>query len=201
MTLLSRLRIFFLAGFLLTAHGCGGTAHPTTEHKVFLPPIIELGQDFVWRQRIVATHSRGTMSFGSVLEKRGTHLKLLGLTPFGTRAFLLEQDGSQMRYTAFTPQRLPFPPEYILHDVHRVFRISAGEPDGWHCQPSMGVRMCNYWRGHALFKRALFHNISAKGAFVTITYGAGYVTNRPPPRVKLVNHEHGYSLDITTLVK
>ncbi len=192
--------ILLLLSCLAAATGCGGASHPHSRHQVSLPPVAGLGGDFVWRQRIVARHAKGDMSFGSVLEKRGNHLTLLGLTPFGTRAFLLEQDGARFHFRTFMPQRLPFPPEYILTDVHRVFHLSASEPQGWHCRLHTKVRTCDYWHGSRLLKRALFHNTSPKRAFVTISYGEGYVSHRPPRHITLVNHEYGYSLDITTLV-
>ena len=87
---------------------------------ILLAPATRPG-DFLDRQRIVATYKGHTASFDAVVQKKGNELTLVGLTPFGSRAFVLRQVGGEASFESFVPQTLPFPPNYILVDVERVF--------------------------------------------------------------------------------
>lgn len=91
------------------------------------PPLArpsKLGGDFVLEQRVTMEHPEGENSFRAVLEKKGDRLTLLGLAPHGGRAFVLVQQGDAISFESFMPRKLPFPPEYMMHDVHRAWFLT-----------------------------------------------------------------------------
>src|ERR1700722_8658280 len=89
---------------------------------------VEGAEDFFDRQRIVASYEGHAFGFDAVLQKRGNELTLLGLTPFGSRAFVVTQKGADVSFQNYVGTALPFPPRYMLIDVHRVF-FAHGAPD------------------------------------------------------------------------
>ena len=104
-----------------------GPGYPTV-----LTPPSELGADFAMQQQVTMRHARGENSFSAVLQKQGDTLTLLALGPHGGRAFSLVQRGQEVEFESYVDIELPFPPEYILHDVHRTWfaRTQQAEADG-----------------------------------------------------------------------
>src|SRR3984957_6161727 len=88
---------------------------------------VEGAEDFFDRQRIVASYEGHAFGFDAVLQKRGNELTLLGLTPFGSRAFIVTQKGADVSFQNYVGASLPFRPQYMLIDVHRVF-LQTGPP-------------------------------------------------------------------------
>ena len=63
-------------------------------------------------------------SFGLVLQKSGPKLVLLGLTPFGAKAFSVTQIGLQTWPESYLGPIQPVPPLNVLRDVQRAhFRV------------------------------------------------------------------------------
>jgi len=93
---------------------------------------------FMARQRVIARYAGRTSSFDAVLQYHDGTLTLIGLTPFGTKAYVLQQRGTAITFDVIVPQAVeerPFPPHYVLLDVHRtVFMGVPGAPlpDGEH---------------------------------------------------------------------
>lgn len=191
-------RILFLLLWPIALSACG-SAQPRQTQVSTLPPVQELGKDFFWRQRIEAHHPKQTVSFNAVIQKRGQELTLLGLTPFGTRAFVLKQKNKHVSFQSFIQHTLPFPPENILRDVYRVFRVSQPHVQGWYCHASVTERICNLWQAQRLIERRYQSLDTAKGAPIVIRYEGGFVSNTPPRNVILQNPQFGYTLRITTL--
>lgn len=183
---------------LVALSACGGAQPRRTYTGPLLSPS-HLGDDFLWRQRIDAVHSKGRVSFSAVVQKRGAKLILLGLTPFGTRAFVLEQTNRRIRFQSFIPQELPFPPHYMLIDFHRVFQIGEQRSDGWHCQTFRTERMCDFWKGQHLLRRNYQSLANPSDPRITVDYAGGYARNAPPSQVTLTNPWFDYTLRITTL--
>ena len=63
-----------------------------------------------------------------MLQKTPGTLTLVGLTPYGSRAFLLQQTKGDVQFTKYIPRELPFPPTFMLLDIHRVLDQWLGPP-------------------------------------------------------------------------
>ena len=103
-------------------------ARPAPPSPADIPPADAIPGVFAVRQKLTAQSRQGGGSFEAVLQKQPGKLTLLGLTPFGSRAFLLEQTGADVKFTSYLPRELPFPPTFMLLDVHRVFGQWLGPP-------------------------------------------------------------------------
>jgi hypothetical protein len=190
----------------MAAAACGGAQtsqvlYPTRETGPLVRPA-DIHANFVWRQRIAVQFEKRHESFSAVIEKRGDHLILLGLTPFGTRAFALEQTAGVARFTPYMDLTLPFSPLYMLADVHRAFfRGLPGAPlaDGWHEATLDGEQVREHWQGGLLLERE-YKSLQDRGNAVQIRYGAGMAGLKPPAQIQLHSQRFGYTLDITTLL-
>lgn len=161
--------------------------------------------DFTYRQRIVATFGAHTQSFDVIVQKRGDVLTVVGLTPFGSRAFVLEQAGERIRFESFVPQKLPFPPEYMLIDIHRVLFSGVGAPgqvlgDGNHEKAQDGEILTEDWLGGRLFVRRFRRADGDPRGVITVTYRDGLPpSGEPAQEVSLDNGWYGYRLQVTTV--
>src|SRR3954470_380207 len=113
-----------------TVGACSHHAAPTPAGPPspgILPPPDAIPGTFTVRQKIVARSTHGNGGFEAVLQKQPGRLTLLGLTPYGTRAFLLEQSATGgVKLTSYVPRQLPFSPDFILMDIHRVLDAWLG---------------------------------------------------------------------------
>lgn len=155
------------------------------------------------RQRIDAHFGSRTLSFSAVLQVDGGTLSLLALTPYGTRAFLIEQDGQAVRFTRYVDRELPFPPRFILVDVHRALFAGLGHApparDGERTYERDGERVSERWHGGALLERR-FERLDGKpSGTIRITYRPGLAPNAQPMRIEIDNAWFGYQLTIQTL--
>jgi hypothetical protein len=193
-------------GLALLASACGGgpprpAARP--DPSVLHAPS-EYPGAFLDRQHITATYGTRKASFDAVLQKRGDELVLLGMTPFGSRAFVLKQTGVDVTFESFVPQELPFPPRYILLDVHRVFfdGVAPGPQaldDGMHDATRDGEQITERWQGGRLWQRRIRRVNADPAGEIVIDYDAGMPAGGPPPaHVGFANGWYGYRLDITT---
>jgi len=184
--------------------------------------------DFLDRQRIVATYKGHTASFDAVVQKKGNELTLVGLTPFGSRAFVLRQVGVEASFESFVPQTLPFPPNYILVDVERVFFrwTDAAPPTDANRQfLHDGEIVTERWQAGRLLRRTFSRDgtspalpergrndertspaLPERGrnglppGQIVIEYDGGMASDGTPARhVSFDNGQFGYHLDITTL--
>ena len=213
---------------------CHRTPPPETAGRLAAPPAASLPPPdaipgaFTVRQKLVASSAHGGGSFEAVLKKVPGHLTLLGLTPYGSRAFLLEQAGADVSFTSYIPRELPFPPTYVLLDVHRVFDAllgpSPGAGDGKDEVEREGIvrgeLVRERWRGGHLVQRTFMPvsiavpksgtntgvttASSATSAaapetpLVTVSY-EGQGAAGLPAHVTLVHHRFGYRLEVDTL--
>ena len=65
-----------------------------------------------------------------MLQKAPGTLTLVGLTPYGSRAFLLQQTKGDVQFTKYVPRDMPFAPTFMLLDIHRVLDRWLGPPAG-----------------------------------------------------------------------
>jgi Protein of unknown function (DUF3261) len=192
--------------FAVVLAGCASS--PSKPLRPYSGPIDSPGifaGDFTDRQRIVATFEARTQSFDVVVQKRGDELTIVGLTPFGSRAFAVIQAGERVRFESFLPQKLPFPPEYVLVDVHRVLFPGVAPPgqvlgDGDHEKARGGEIITETWRGGRLFVRRFRRADADPRGVITVTYRGGQPPGgEPAQEVGLVNGWYGYRLDVTTV--
>ncbi len=161
----------------------------------------ELGADFMMRQSLEAKYEEREVGFSAVLQKTGDKLLMLGLTPFGTRAFKLEQIGEEITFDKYVPNEMPFPPKFMLLDLQRTLFIGLpGAPlaDGEHTGARDGETITETWSQGKLQQRAFTRDDGEPAGAIRIDYGDGYVLGAPPKIIRFDNGWFGYSLVITT---
>jgi hypothetical protein len=193
---------------ILLLAGCATGPHPPAMTDDAYPGVLVdstvLPSGLFLRQRIDARFGERTMSFSAVLQVDAGVLSLLALTPYGTRAFLIEQAGQAVRFTRYVDRELPFPPRFILLDVHRALFSGVVEaappPDGTRAYERHGERVTERWQAGKLLERS-FERLDHKPAgTILVRYGpAGLVPNAPPARIELDNGWFDYQLVIETL--
>jgi hypothetical protein len=155
------------------------------------------------RQRIDARFGERTMSFSAVLQVDGGVLSLLALTPYGTRAFLIEQIGQSIRFTPYIDRELPFPPRFIVLDVHRALFSGLATPspraDGEHSYERDAERITERWQGGTLRERRFERLDHKPKGTIRVGYGAGVAPNAIPRHIELDNGWFGYQLSIRAL--
>jgi hypothetical protein len=173
------------------------------EYPGELVPTDQLSGGFMARQRVTAHHGRGSTSFEGILQLAEGTLLLVGLTPFGTKAFVVQQRGLEVDLQVHVPVELPFSPRNVLLDIHRTLFIGVpGAPhaDGIHESTRAGERIVEHWRDARLRKRTFTRTDGDPPGTIVVTYGdAGLQPGVPPPKAKLQNGWFDYRLEIETL--
>lgn len=166
-----------------------------------LRPPSELGPGFVMEQQVTMEHPEGEHTFRAVLEKTGDKLTLLGLAPHGGRAFVLVQQGREISFESFMPRELPFPPEYMMHDVHRAWFLGEQEQD---LLAQKGERVSSEREdGEVVLRR--FERVDGRtDRAIEIRYEGGLDPEAPsraaPPDVTVLdNGWYGYRATLRTL--
>jgi len=185
------------AGLLLSiCVACGAPSETSLTYPGTLRPPSAFARDFVLRQSITARRGNDAVTFQAVLQKRGNALVVLGLTPYGTRAFLLEQRGEQVSFRSFVDRDLPFPPRFILLDIQRTLLFPPAGPssDGQHERMVDGDVITERWRGGRLLSRRFRRVDGLPEGEIVVEYGEGMTPERPPPLIRLHNGWSGYDL-------
>jgi hypothetical protein len=202
---------FLFLSVFTTACAAAKPSHPT-------PPALEavnfvdmatVPWNFVWRQAITAQFRRPIpgakleeASFEAVLQKQGRVLTMVGLTAFGTRAFVAHQEGAVVKLDEGQSSQLPFPPEFIFLDVNRCFFAALSQTslaDGSHEQTWTTETISDTWKDGRLVQRVLRESPGRSKEPITIRYTKGFAQGSAPQEVELVNERFGYRLKITTL--
>lgn len=161
------------------------------------------GPDFLARQRLLGTAQGRSFHGEAVVQKQGEALTLIGLTPFGTKAFVARQQGGQVESQVLAPEgKLPFPPRFMLLDVNRVLFLGLpGAPlaDGTHTGELHGERVTEVWQGGALLERRFERADGEPAGTVAVTYEGGMREGKLPARVRLDNGWFGYAIAIETV--
>jgi len=210
---ISRLALLLLSSAL--AAGCAPpnvtTATPeqlASAYPTVLQSPATLGPDFMMEQEVTMTHAEGQNTFRAILQKRGDELMLLGLAPHGGRAFVLTQRGNEITFESFMPEELPFPPRYILHDIHRTWFQSAGDAtpdaDGWREVERDGERIREHSGPAGVTERHFTRLDATPAGEIVVRYGAGLAqgapnTARPPSETTFENGWFGYTGTVRTL--
>lgn len=186
--------------------GTGSPEAPPTMREADYPGELAAtlsGPDFLARQRLKGS-ARGREFGGEVvLQKQGETLTLIGLTPFGTKAFVARQVGGAVTYQALAPEgALPFPPRFMLLDINRALFIGLpGAPlaDGTHQGERAGEAITERWQGGALVERRFARMDGRPGGEIVIAYEGGLRPGEAPPTQRLESGWFGYSIRVETV--
>jgi hypothetical protein len=183
---------------------CAACARPTpvpvpaqSAHNVVLLPTEQLAPSFVAQQKLSGRYGEREFSLDVVVQLAQGKLTLVGLTPFGTRAFVLEQQGTAIKLEKFIDRELPFDPRYVLDDVHRVFfrKVPGAQGSGEFSAEDHGERVTERWRDGVLRERSFTRS---DGGQVVVTF-RGAAVPVVAPEVTLRNERFGYTLDVATV--
>lgn len=163
--------------------------------------------DFALDQTVTAIHPQGRETFRAALEKHGDALVMVGLGPHGGRAFVLAQEGEAVRFESQLERELPFPPRYMLLDVHRTWLLGLpGAPlaDGEHRGTIDDEEIVETWADGRLLARAFRRLDDQPPGQVRITYEGGLspdLAAPAPTRIELDNEWFGYRLVIEGITR
>ncbi len=164
----------------------------------------EIPHDFVLHQRLQFQRGERKGKLETVLQKRCATLTLIGLTPMRTRAFALQQVGTEVRIVTPPPVPLPFAPEDVLRDIHDALflEVVASPPeDGW-VSAEVGARFIEErWQGGRLQERHIrgADRRGGEGEELSITYIDGMDWDVPASAIQLEHAQYGYRIELTTL--
>lgn len=167
-----------------------------------LRPISEIPENFVLRQQLVGTSHGQTFRGETVLQKQGDTLTLIGMSPFGTRAFTLTQVDTDLDYQELLPDPLPFPARFMLLDIHRTLFVGLAGPlaNGQHTADIAGERVTEDWAQGRLQRRVFSRLDGEPKGQIVVEYEGGYLPGEAPPTVRLNNQWFGYQLEVKTLM-
>jgi hypothetical protein len=158
--------------------------------------------DFMVRQHAKGNYAERAISFEAVVQKSKDKLIVLVLTPYGSRALLIEQTGAHVRTEKFIDRELPFDPAFILLDVQRVFLkgqpSSPAPPEGWSESEIDGERVRERWEGGRLHERQYTRLDGTPEGTIVVRYEGGFVPGTKPPSILLDNGWFGYSMRLET---
>jgi hypothetical protein len=187
-------------GLLLLA-ACGGRQPPPSPPTLALRALAPDAQRaFVLEQRLHGRYGEREIDAHVVLQWQAGVLRLVGLAPFGARAFVVELRGSEVHVENSLGRELPFDPRHVLVDVQRVlFRgLGAALPDGEHEGQDGDEVIRERWQAGRLIERRFSR---AKGKGDVLVSFAGPAVPVVASRVRLVNESIGYQLEIETLTQ
>jgi hypothetical protein len=167
-----------------------------------LVPAAELAgrPDFLARQSLVGRFGEREIHGEVVVQKLGAGLTLIGLTPFGGKAFVVQQDASGVRGQEIVAGALPFPPAFMLLDVHRaLFMGLPGAGDGERRGERAGEAVVETWAGGRLRRRSFRRLDGSPRGTITVDYVGGMAGDEPPRTMRLDNGWFGYTVEITTV--
>jgi len=158
--------------------------------------------DFLARQTLVGRLGEREIHGHVVLQKRGSELTLIGLTPFGSKAFVIQQDARGVRSQTIMTGALPSPPEFMLLDVHRaLFMGLSPRPgaDGERRGTRAGEKIVETWQGGRLLTRTFKRRDRRPKGTITIEYVGGMAGEQAPARIVVDNGWFGYKVEISTV--
>lgn len=165
----------------------------------------ELGDDFMARQKLAGKFGEQEFRFEAVLQLHDGVLTVIGLTPFGSKAFVLVQTGTKVEFQQLMDRDMPFPPEYMLQDIHRTWFWHTRMP--WKAGPPAeeapqveveGERIREQWTGDGLVRRTFERLDGVPAGVLRIDYMGGHRTGKPAAHVIIDNAWFGYRLEIET---
>jgi hypothetical protein len=170
---------------------------PASDLRGVLLPTERLGPPFVVQQRIAGKYQGGDATIDCVVQLSEGKLTVLGLTPFGTRAFVIEQKGLEVRFQKFVERDLPVQPEVVLYDIHRVFfrGLPKQAGNGTREAQDQGEMVRETWEGGHLVERR-FENMEGPIANLVVVTFDGPPAPVVAPHVRITNTAFAYTLEI-----
>lgn len=159
-----------------------------------------LGADFLWQQRLTARFGPRSESIKVAVQKVADRLTIVGLTPFATKAFVLEQQGDAVTFKKMIDRDMPFPPRFVLVDLQRAY-LPLGPPhpaDGESQEVLDGERVTQLFAKGQLIERRFARLDSQPRGEIVIRYSQ-YRDDGLPGRIVLDNKWFGYQLEVATL--
>lgn len=200
---IQQIRISACLAFLLIS-GCGASSAIPTYPGVLRGPD-QFSVDFLLQQNMSIRFGERELSLRTALQRRGDELTLIGLTPLGTRAFVVQQQGLEVEASSSLPETEgpQFPPRYILFDIQRtLLPVIGGEPlsDGEHRSVLNEEEVIEQWRSGRIIERR-FRRVSGEpsGEIVIRYDDDGYEIGGEPGRIELQNGWMGYEVVLETL--
>lgn len=183
---------------LTSAAGCGPPPPPV--YPGTLAPPSTLGPDFLAQQRLAFDWRGRRAELPVVLQKKGDRLLMLGLTPFGTRAFAIALVGTAVRMTSYVDEPPPLDPRWVLLDVERALHppFTAARADGTAQARHDGERVTERWSEGRLVERTYTRIEGDPVGVIRITYDPGWRQEGPPEHLAYDNGWVGYRLTIDT---
>ncbi len=174
------------------------------EARAALMPVPATAPNFMARQKLIGRYGEREFRAEVIIQKQGEKLVLIGLSPFGTKGFVLEQTGVEVEYTSHMPEgrELPFPPVFMLVDVHRSIWLSGqgtAKPDGEHTSERGDYRVTDDWRGGLIRAREISPAGEGAAPEVSIEFPEGARYGVPPSKQLLRHHRYGYSVEVETV--
>ncbi|MBA3548007.1 MAG: DUF3261 domain-containing protein [Nannocystis sp.] len=168
------------------------------------PQALAQHEDFLARQSLVGHYGPREVHGEVVVQKRGATLTLIGMSAFGSKAFVIQQDADGVRSQEILPGSLPFPAQFMLLDVHRALFMGLSEkPDGIHDGIHKGRRegeaITETWAGGKLLRRSFRRLDRRPRGTITVEYVGGMSGSRPPAKILLDNGWFGYTVEISTV--
>ena len=209
-------RVLLLLPILLLACRTEGSSEPPddaggteegqlpTEYPGTLVEIGKVSRDFMMRQKLSGSWQDMKFSFEAVVQKQGDKLTVLGLTPFGTKAFSLVQTGTEVEFEKYVDREMPFPPEYILQDIHRVFLYDVELPWGLTGEDGLNEATVHDELVHEEFVdgRLVSRRFARSSGYpegeIRVDYEGGTADGVPAKNVSFSNGWFGYRLEIKT---
>jgi hypothetical protein len=154
---------------------------------------------FMVLQRVRGKYGGQDVAFECVVQLSQGKLTITGITPYTTRAFMVEQDGSEVRSQAFMLRDVWFEPVQVLYDVHRTFfrGLPPGQTNGAHEQLDHGEFVRELWQGGYLVERR-FHALQTSSSLMVIRF-FGAPAPLIAPHIRVINLHYSYWLDIETV--
>ena len=182
---------------------------PEREYPGVLREPASLGREVLWRQRVTAFWGEGERrGFDAAVQCQGDTLTVLGLSPTGSMGFAIVLEDGQVELTNHMPERIPFPPRYVLLDVQRAFYPWLPQPDELDAAPRAGAGLrqgvvdgevvSEVLAGGRLVERSFRRLDGEPPGTITIRYDWTEPGWDVPSRVELENGWYGYRLEIET---
>lgn len=185
----------------LSQADCASRAALARPSHIVLPKLAaETIRPFALEQQLHGKYGEQEVNAHVVLQFETGVLRLVGLSPMGSRAFVVEQRGTEVHVENTMGRELPFDAKHVLVDVHRVLFRSAGPAlaEGVQQRVDQGELVRDVYREGRLVERRFVAANQPNGRAVVITFSskASPVT---APKVRINNQELGYTLEIETL--